>query len=97
MNQGRNRCHTHRISNHLWLDNLPYKPLFCIVGATALVRFALEKITWQIHCAALSILFHIAAVVLVYLVLLRLTRAVEKEDVRWVKKLFKIKKKVESS
>jgi len=65
-----------------------YKPLFCIVSATAAVRFLLERSAWHIDSAALSIILHAAAVILVYVALLRLTRAVEKEDVRWAKKLF---------
>ena len=65
-----------------------YKPLFCIVLATSAVRFLLEKSTLRIESAALSILFHVAAVILVYAALLRLTRAVEKDDVAWVKRLF---------
>ena len=73
-----------------------YKPLICIVGATALVRFLLEKVGGRIESAALSIILHILAVILVYVALLRLTRAVEKEDVAWVKGLFKIEKKVKA-
>ena len=69
-----------------------YKPLFCIVSATAVVRFLLERSAWRIDSAALSIILHAAAVILVYLALLRLTRAVEKEDVRWVKGLFSFPK-----
>ena len=65
-----------------------YKPLFCIVAATALVRFGLEKIGWHASSPSLSIILHALAVLLVYTLLLRLTRAVEKEDVVWVKKLF---------
>ena len=65
-----------------------YKPLLCIVGATALVRFLLEKIGGRIESAAISIILHAAAVILVYVAFLRLTRAVEKDDVRWVKRLF---------
>ena len=65
-----------------------YKPLFCIVCSTALVRFVLERCAWQIESAALSIILHIAAVIFVYAILLRLTRAVEKEDVRWARGLF---------
>jgi hypothetical protein len=72
-----------------------YKPLFCIVCSTALVRLLLEKIGGRIDSAALSIVLHALAVILVYLALLRLTRAVEGEDVQWVKKLFKITKRVE--
>lgn len=68
-----------------------YKPLFCIVCATSIVRFLLEKSAWQIESAAFSIVLHILLVIAVYLVLLRLTRAVEKEDVAWVKGLFTLK------
>ncbi len=73
-----------------------YKPLFCIVCSTALVRFVLEKIGGRIDSAALSIILHTVAVILVYVFLLRLTRAVEKDDVQWVRNLFRIEKKVES-
>ncbi len=73
-----------------------YKPLACIVCSTAIVRFLLEKSALQIESAPLSIILHIIAVILVYVALLRLTRAVEKEDVQWVKMLFRIEKKVES-
>ena len=74
-----------------------YKPLICIVGATVIVRFALERSAWRIESAALSIVLHILAVILVYVALLRLTKAVEKDDVRWVKDLFKIEKKVKAT
>jgi stage V sporulation protein B len=73
-----------------------YKPLFCIVGATTLVRFLLEHLGGRIESAALSIVLHILAVVLVYIALLRLTRSVEKDDVRWVKDLFRKEKKVKA-
>jgi stage V sporulation protein B len=73
-----------------------YKPLFCIVGATALVRFVLERSAWQIESAAFSIVLHILAVILVYVALLRLTKSLEKDDVRWVEDLFKIEKKVKA-
>ena len=72
-----------------------YKPLFCIVLSTFFVRLLLERLGGKIHFAALSIILHAAAVILVYIALLRLTRALEKEDVRWIKRLFKIEKKVE--
>ena len=72
-----------------------YKPLICIVCSTAIIRFLLERSMWQVQSVALSIILHIAAVILLYTALLRLTRAVEKEDVRWVKGLFKRQKKVE--
>ena len=70
-----------------------YKPLFCIVLSTVAVRFLLEQCTWHPQSAALSIILHILAVILLYVLLLRLTRAVEKEDVAWVKQLFRIEKR----
>lgn len=70
-----------------------YKPLFCIVSATTLVHFLLEKSAWKVESVALSIILHAIAVIVVYVALLRLTRAVEKDDVRWVKGLFRKNKK----
>ena len=74
-----------------------YKPLFCIVLSTVGVRFLLEKIGGRIESAAFAILLHICAVILLYIALLRLTRAVEKEDVAWIKNLFRIEKKVKAT
>lgn len=74
-----------------------YKPLFCIVLSTVGVRFLLEKIGGRIETAAFAILLHICAVIMLYIALLRLTRAVEKEDVAWVKNLFRIEKKVKAT
>lgn len=74
-----------------------YKPLFCIVLSTVGVRFLLEKIGGRIETAAFAILLHICAVILLYIALLRLTRAVEKEDAAWIKNLFRIEKKVKAT
>jgi stage V sporulation protein B len=71
-----------------------YKPLFCIVCSTSVVRFLLEKTAFRVESAAFSIILHIIAVILVYVLLLRLTRAVEKDDVVWVKGLFSSTQKI---
>ena len=71
-----------------------YKPLFCIVCSTSVVRFLLEKTAFRVESAAFSIILHIVAVILVYILLLRLTRAVERDDVVWVKGLFSSQKKI---
>ena len=89
------------ITHLLMISNTPvrlfkwvYKPLFCIVLATYTVRLGLEKSAWKVDSPALSITLHIVAVITVYVVLLRLTRAVEKDDARWIKGLFSPRKKV---
>ncbi len=65
-----------------------YKPLLCIVGATSAVRVVLLVTRLTIPNAALSILIHCLAVILVYLLLLRLTGAVDREDMEWFSSLF---------
>ncbi len=69
-----------------------YKPLLCIVCATKLVQFLLERNPWQPTSAGLCIVLGAVAVIAAYISLLRLTRSVEKEDVRWVKGLFAFRK-----
>jgi hypothetical protein len=58
------------------------------------VRFLLEKTAFRVESAAFSIILHIFAVILVYILLLRLTRAVERDDVVWEKGLFSSPKKI---
>ncbi len=62
-----------------------YKPLLSIVGATCAVRLLLSLLPWSIPSAPLSITFHCVAVLGVYLLLLRLTGALEREDMCWIK------------
>ena len=70
-----------------------YKPLLCIVGATTAVRAILEVTGFYIANTALSILLHVLSVVLLYLLLLRLTGAVDREDVAWTRALFRVREK----
>ena len=65
-----------------------YKPLACIVAATCAVRFSLPAIGLEIQNDALSIIFHCLLVILVYLLLLLLTRSIEREDRQWITSLF---------
>ncbi|MBQ7336064.1 MAG: polysaccharide biosynthesis C-terminal domain-containing protein [Clostridia bacterium] len=64
-----------------------YKPLLCIVGATCAVRAFLSLTGLEIANAALSVTFHCVLVVLLYLLLLLLCGAIEKEDLQWFKTL----------
>lgn len=68
-----------------------YKPLFCIVGATTVVRGVLILTGFTLKSTALSILLHCSAVVLLYLLLLRLTGALEGEELTWIRSLFRPK------
>lgn len=65
-----------------------YKPLLCIVAATCAVRFSLPAIGLEISNDALSIIFHCVTVLLLYLLLLILTKSIEKEDREWIGTLF---------
>ena len=65
-----------------------YKPLFCIVGATALTRACFTYCGLQIHSAPLSIILHILSGALVYVLLLLITGSVGREDIRWIGALF---------
>lgn len=65
-----------------------YKPLLCIVIATVAVRYSLPFFGIEIQSAALSIVIHCVLVVLLYVLLLLLTKSVEKEDREWIGTLF---------
>ena len=66
-----------------------YKPLLCIVVATTAVRAVLMLTGFTLKSAAVSILFHCASVLLLYLVLLRFTGALEREELTWIRTLFR--------
>ena len=65
-----------------------YKPLFCIVGATCGIRAFLVLTGWVIANAAISIVLHCLIAILLYLILLLLTGALDREDVYWIRGLF---------
>ena len=66
-----------------------YKPLLCIVGSTTVVRAVLMLTGFTINNAVLSILLHCSAVILLYLLFLRLTGALEQEETTWIRTLFR--------
>lgn len=65
-----------------------YKPLLCIVGATSVVRLFLLLLPFHVANAALSISLHCALTAAVYLCLLLLTGAIEKEELSWLRGFF---------
>jgi len=65
-----------------------YKPLLCIVAATAFVRAFLMHIPLPAMPTALTVILHCAAVLALYLILLRLCGAINKEDMAWFSTLF---------
>ncbi len=65
-----------------------YKPLFCIVCATAAVRFLFPLLGIVFSSTALSIVIHCVSAVLIYVLLLVLTGSLEKEDRDWIGTLF---------
>lgn len=71
-----------------------YKPLLCIVGATSITRALFMYSGMQIHPAALSVTLHILATVILYILMLLLTKAVEREDLQWIESLFRKEKEV---
>lgn len=88
------------ITHLLSISNTPvhllkwvYKPLLCIVGATSSVRLILLLTGWTVQNVPLSICLHCVAVLAVYLLLLRLTGAIEQDDVEWFETLFQKEKK----
>ena len=64
-----------------------YKPLFSIVLATCSVRLLLLLFPLSFSMPLPSILLHVGLTVSVYLLLLRLTGAVDREDVAWFRSL----------
>ena len=74
-------------SPHVSLLGWVYKPLFCIVASTCTVRALLSILPVHIPNAALSITVHCLASTLLYVLLLRLTGALNREDVTWMRGL----------
>lgn len=66
-----------------------YKPLLAVVGATSAVRLLLFVLPIHVSSAALSITLHCAMVLVLYLLFLRLTGALEREDVCWIRGLIR--------
>lgn len=64
-----------------------YKPLLSIVGATCSVRLLLSLLPLHIPSAPLSITLHCLMVLFLYLLLLRLTGALEREELSWMRGL----------
>lgn len=69
-----------------------YKPLFCIVSATSIIRLCGRVLPMNLPNAPLSIVLHCSLTVAVYLILLRLTGAIEREELSWMRGLFSINK-----
>lgn len=65
-----------------------YKPLLCIVGATYGVRGIFAWSRFHVSNAGVSILLHCLLSVLLYLILLRLSGSVKKDDIHWIGTLF---------
>ncbi len=68
-----------------------YKPLLCIVIATVTVHSILTRIPNTSLSAGKTVL-HCAAVLVCYLLLLRVTRSIEKDDLTWIRTLFQAEK-----
>ncbi|MBQ9773303.1 MAG: polysaccharide biosynthesis C-terminal domain-containing protein [Clostridia bacterium] len=69
-----------------------YKPLLSIVGATSAVRLLLGALPLRLPSLPLTIVLHCLLVTGLYLLLLRLTGAIEREDVCWVRELLSVRK-----
>lgn len=65
-----------------------YKPLLCIVGATSVIRLCGHILPLDFSSAPLSILLHCTLTVIIYLLLLRLTGAIDGEEASWIRGLF---------
>ena len=65
-----------------------YKPLLCIIGATCLARAFLHVTNLSIPAPALSIVLHCLITVVLYILLLFLTKSLEREDLEWFGTLF---------
>ena len=73
-----------------------FKPLFAIVGATSAVRLCAQAFPTPIDPPALSITVHVLLCLLLYLLLLWLLGAVDREDRLWFSTLFSKKSRTRS-
>ena len=65
-----------------------YKPLFCIVGATMSGKLLLPYVCRVFGNGLLSTVLLCAVAVVLYLLLLRVTQSIDKEDILWFSTLF---------
>ncbi len=73
-----------------------YKPLLCIITATACIRALLLHFPFPAMPTALAVILHCATVLVLYLLLLRLCGAINREDMEWFSTLFRRQPKKES-
>ena len=64
-----------------------YKPLFCIVLSTVSARLFWSIPVFRLESGPLSLILHCASVLLLYLLSLRITSGIDKEDATWIKEL----------
>ncbi len=65
-----------------------YKPLLCIVLSTTLVRALLVRLLPSATPSVSGVVLHCGAALLCYLLLLLVTKSVEREDLDWIRTLF---------
>ena len=71
------------------------KPLLCIVGATSICHMLFEYFSPTGYCA-LSLTLHIITAIIIYTVLLMITSAFDKDDIKWALNIFKDKDSIKS-
>lgn len=64
-----------------------YKPLFCIVLSTVLARLFWSIPVFRLASSPLSLVLHCTSVLFLYVLLLRITSGIDKEDALWIKGL----------
>ena len=64
------------------------KPLLCIIGSTCIAHILFSFIALASLPSALRLTVHIVSTVIVYTLLLMATNAFDKEDIRWLMRIF---------
>ncbi len=64
------------------------KPLICIVGATCLANLGFRRITLATLSHPMQVTIHIFVTALIYIALLLLTGAFDREDIQWLGNIF---------
>lgn len=68
------------------------QPIFCILGATSLSQIVFGVFGIHFRYSSTSLIIHIAVTALCYLLFLKLTGGLSKDDIAWFQSIFRFKK-----
>ena len=72
------------------------KPLICIIGATCVAHMCFEAFGGNLFSPPVNLIFHILSTTVIYVLLLRVTNAFDKDDMAWAMGILRDRKSIKS-